>query len=147
MPIATPAQYAAMLDAAQEGEYAYAAINCSSLVTVNAALRGFAEKKSDGIIQFSIGAGQFSSGLSHKDAAYVRSQRAEIWSELVGRSRTYGVEAPVWHGLSHVAAVRLRTLTHDSLPKSGPGRAANGKVDYKRWTRHAADELGVDLPT
>lgn len=70
MPVATPQQFAAMLDAAQEGEYAYAAINCSSLVTVNAALRGFAEKKSDGIIQFSIGAGQFASGLSHKDAAY-----------------------------------------------------------------------------
>ena len=27
------------------------------------------------------------------------------------------------------------------------GRAANGKVDYKRMTRYAADELGVDLPS
>ena len=31
MPIATPAQYAAMLDAAQQSSYAYPAINISSL--------------------------------------------------------------------------------------------------------------------
>lgn len=69
MPVATPKQFAAMLDAAQEGGYAYPAINCSSLVTVNAALKAFADSKSDGIIQFSTGAGQFISGLNHKNAA------------------------------------------------------------------------------
>ena len=58
-----------MLDAAQEGGYAYPAINCSSLVTVSAALKAFADSKSDGIIQFSTGAGQFVSGLNHKNAA------------------------------------------------------------------------------
>ena len=57
-----------MLDAAQEGGYAYPAINCSSITTLNAALKGFADNKSDGIIQFSTGAGQFSSGLNNKDA-------------------------------------------------------------------------------
>jgi fructose-bisphosphate aldolase, class II len=69
MPVATPKQFAAMLDAAQEGGYAYPAINCSSLVTVSAALKAFADSKSDGIIQFSTGAGQFVSGLNHKNAA------------------------------------------------------------------------------
>ncbi len=64
MPIATPAQYAAMLDAAQKGDYAYPAVNISSLVTLNAALKGFADKKSDGIIQVSIGGGKFASGLN-----------------------------------------------------------------------------------
>lgn len=68
MPIATPKQFADMLDAAQQGGYAYPAINCSSIPTLNAALKGFADKKSDGIIQFSTGAGQFVSGLNHKDA-------------------------------------------------------------------------------
>ena len=34
-----------------------------------------------------------------------------------------------------------RVVTVDSL-----GRAANGKVDYKRWTAHAAGELGIELP-
>ncbi len=69
MPIATPKQFAEMLDAAQQGGYAYPAINCANLSTLNAALKGFADKKSDGIIQFSTGAGQFASGLNHKNAA------------------------------------------------------------------------------
>ena len=68
MPIATPKQFAIMLDAAQEGSYAYPAINCTSIVTLNAALKAFADNKSDGIIQFSTGAGQFASGLNNKDA-------------------------------------------------------------------------------
>ncbi|MFN0056345.1 MAG: class II fructose-bisphosphate aldolase [Planctomycetales bacterium] len=70
MPIATPKQYAAMLDAAQAGDYAYAAINVSSLVTLNGALKGFADRKSDGIIQVSTGAGEFASGLNVKDMAF-----------------------------------------------------------------------------
>ncbi|MFT5467496.1 MAG: fructose-bisphosphate aldolase class II [Verrucomicrobiales bacterium] len=70
MPIATPKQFAAMLDAAQAGSYAYPAINCSSITTINAALKAFADKKSDGIIQFSTGAGQFASGLNHGDATF-----------------------------------------------------------------------------
>jgi len=70
MPIATPEQYAKMLDAAQEGSYAYPAVNCSSIVTLNAALKAFADSKSDGIIEFSTGAGQFASGLNNKDASY-----------------------------------------------------------------------------
>lgn len=67
MPIATPQQYAAMLDAAQKGDYAYPAINISSIATINGALKGFADKKSDGIIQVSTGAGEFASGLNIKN--------------------------------------------------------------------------------
>jgi len=67
MPIATPKQYAAMLDAAQEGGYAYPAINITSLPTLNGSLRAFAESKSDGIIQVSTGGGAFASGTSVKD--------------------------------------------------------------------------------
>lgn len=59
-----------MLDAAQEGSYAYPAINCTSIITLNAAMKAFADKKSDGIIQFSTGAGQFASGLNNKDATF-----------------------------------------------------------------------------
>ncbi|MDA0313453.1 MAG: class II fructose-bisphosphate aldolase [Gemmatimonadetes bacterium] len=70
MPIASPAQFAQMLDAAQQGDYAYPAINVTSIITLNAAMKGFAESKSDGIIQFSTGAGQFASGLANSDAAY-----------------------------------------------------------------------------
>ena len=70
MPIATPAQFQQMLSTAQGAAYAYPAINCTSVITLNAAMKGFAESKSDGIIQFSTGAGQFASGLANKDAAY-----------------------------------------------------------------------------
>jgi hypothetical protein len=69
MPVATPAQYRAMLDAAQKGGYAYPAINVTSLTTINGALKAFAESKSDGIIQVSTGGGEFASGTSVKDMA------------------------------------------------------------------------------
>ena len=84
MPIATPQQFARMLDAAQQGDYAYPAINCSSINTINAAMRGFAEKKSDGIIQFSTGAGAFASGSLIKDQAYgciVLAEAAHLLAE------------------------------------------------------------------
>jgi fructose-bisphosphate aldolase class II len=70
MPIATPKQFTQMLDAAQEGGYAYPAINCTSIITLNAALKGFHESKSDGIIQFSTGAGSFASGLTASDSVF-----------------------------------------------------------------------------
>ena len=59
-----------MLDAAQQGGYAYPAINVTSLPTINGALRAFAEAKSDGIIQVSTGGGQFASGTKVADAAF-----------------------------------------------------------------------------
>ncbi len=67
MPVATPEQYAAMLDAAQKGSYAYPAINVTSIITINGALKAFADQKSDGIIQVSTGGAQFASGTSVKD--------------------------------------------------------------------------------
>lgn len=70
MPVATPAQYAAMIDAAQKGNYAYPAVNITSITTINAALKAFADAKSDGIIQVSTGGGQFASGLNVNDAAF-----------------------------------------------------------------------------
>jgi len=70
MPIATPSQYAAMIDAAQDGSYAFPAINVTSIITINAALKAFADKKSDGIIQVSIGGGKFASGVGIGDSAF-----------------------------------------------------------------------------
>jgi fructose-bisphosphate aldolase class II len=70
MPIATPKQFAEMLDAAQQGNYAYPAVNCTSIVSMNATLKAFADNKSDGFIQFSTGAGQFASGLNVKDQVH-----------------------------------------------------------------------------
>ena len=91
MPIATPAQYAGMLDAAQNGDFAYPAVNVTSLMTINAALKAFADEKSDGIIQVSLGGGKFASGLNVgesvlgaivlADAAHTLAERYDV---LVG---------------------------------------------------------------
>ena len=62
MPIATPEVYAAMLDAAKERSFAYPAINISSSQTLNAALQGFTEAGSDGIVQVSTGGAEYASG-------------------------------------------------------------------------------------
>ena len=67
MPIATHEKYAEMLDAAQKGNYAFPAINVSSSQTLNAALQGFAEAESDGIIQVSTGGAEYLSGPNIKN--------------------------------------------------------------------------------
>ncbi|MDQ1750920.1 MAG: fructose-bisphosphate aldolase, class [Pseudonocardiales bacterium] len=67
MPIATPEIYQSMLDKAKAGGFAYPAINCTSSVTVNAALKGFSDAGSDGIIQFSTGGAEFASGTAVKN--------------------------------------------------------------------------------
>jgi fructose/tagatose bisphosphate aldolase len=71
MPVPTPEQYLAMLDAASEEGYAYAAVNVSSSQTLNAALRGFAAAGADGIVQVTTG------GASYKalDAAELPRMR------------------------------------------------------------------------
>jgi fructose-bisphosphate aldolase class II len=67
MPIASPDAYAEMLDRAKAGAFAYPAINVSSSQTLNAALRGFAEAESDGIVQVSTGGAEYLSGSNIKD--------------------------------------------------------------------------------
>ena len=67
MPIATPEVYAEMLGRAKEQSFAFPAVNCTSSETINAALKGFADAGSDGIIQFSTGGAEFGSGLGVKD--------------------------------------------------------------------------------
>ncbi len=67
MPIATPEVYAEMLDRAKAGRFAYPAINISSSQTLNAAIRGFAEAESDGIVQVSTGGAEYLSGPTVKD--------------------------------------------------------------------------------
>src|SRR6266550_3596672 len=67
MPIASPETYAEMLDRAKAGGFAYPAINVTSSETLNAALRGFADAGSDGIIQVSTGGAEFASGTKVKE--------------------------------------------------------------------------------
>jgi fructose-bisphosphate aldolase class II len=87
MPIATPEAYAEMLDRAKAGAFAYPAINVTSSQTLNAALRGFAEAESDGIVQLSFGGAEYASG-SLKDKVRGAAALAAFAHEV---ARGYGV--------------------------------------------------------
>ena len=50
MPIASPEVYADMIDRAKAGKYAYPAINVTSSSSINAAIQGFADAESDGLV-------------------------------------------------------------------------------------------------
>jgi fructose-bisphosphate aldolase, class II len=78
VPIATPEIYNEMLDRAKSGEFAYPAINVTGTESLNAALRGFAEAGSDGIVQVSTGGAEFLSGTRVKDMVTGASALAEF---------------------------------------------------------------------
>jgi fructose-bisphosphate aldolase class II len=69
MPVATPDQYAEMLDRAKSGGFAYPAINVSSSQTINAVLQGLTEAGSDGIIQVTTGGADYFAGHTVKNRA------------------------------------------------------------------------------
>jgi len=78
LPIATPETYREMIDGARANGYALPAINATSSTTLVAALEGFSEAKSDGIIQVSYGGGEFASGQSNMDMALGAHALAEF---------------------------------------------------------------------
>ena len=69
MPVATPEQYADMLDRAKAGGFAYPAINVSSSQTINSVLQGLTEAGSDGILQVTTGGADYFAGQSVKARA------------------------------------------------------------------------------
>jgi fructose-bisphosphate aldolase class II len=69
MPVATPEQYADMLDRAKAGGFAYPAINVSSSQTINAVLQGLTEAGSDGILQVTTGGADYFAGQTVKARA------------------------------------------------------------------------------
>jgi len=78
MPIATPEVYAQMLDTAKQQGFAFPAINVTSTQTLNAALQGFAEAGSDGILQISTGGAEYLSGQKVKDMVTGATALAEF---------------------------------------------------------------------
>jgi fructose-bisphosphate aldolase class II len=85
MPLATPDQYREMIDTARADGFAYPAVNVSSSETLNAALRGFAEAGSDGIVQITTGAAKYLAGPAEEMAAGARAI-AEFAHVLAARS-------------------------------------------------------------
>jgi fructose-bisphosphate aldolase class II len=81
----TPEQYAAMLDGAAAGGYAFPAINVTSSQTLNAAMRGFAAAGSDGIVQITVGGARYLSGAADDALAGARALAA-LGHELAARA-------------------------------------------------------------
>ena len=77
MPVVDFQRDCRMLERARRGQFAYPAVNVTSLKTANAVLKGLADSKSDGIIQVSTGGAAFASGSSVKDTALEPSSIAE----------------------------------------------------------------------
>ncbi|MEO5833047.1 MAG: class II fructose-bisphosphate aldolase [Nakamurella sp.] len=85
MPIATPEAYADMLNRAKAGGFAYPAINITSSESINAAIKGFADAGSDGIIQVSTGGAEFASGLNVKNMVVGATALAEFAHVVAAR--------------------------------------------------------------
>ncbi|BDR53844.1 class II fructose-bisphosphate aldolase [Bombiscardovia nodaiensis] len=83
MTLASPESYAHMLDQARRGAYAYPAINVTSTQTLNAALQGFADAQSDGIIQVSVGGASYLSGQRLQDRVAGSIAFARFAAELI----------------------------------------------------------------
>ena len=138
MPIATPEVYAAMLDRAKAGSFAYPAINVSSSQTVIAAIRGFAEAESDGIIQFSWGGAEYASGSTVKnmvDGAIALAEFAHVVA------KNYKVNIGIH--TDHCPQEKLDGFMRPLL-EIGAQRINEGKQPL--FNSHMWDGSAVDMP-
>ena len=137
MPIASPEVYAEMLDRAKAGQFAYPAINCTSSQTIVAALRGFAEAESDGIIQFSFGGAEFASGQTVKSMVAGAEALAEFAHSI---ARSYGVNVALH--TDHCAKEKLAGYV-EPLLKISQERVAAGREPL--FQSHMWDGSAVPL--
>lgn len=137
MPIATPEVYAEMLDRAKRGGFAYPAINVTSSQTLNAALRGFAEADSDGIVQVSHGAAEFLSGASVKDMVTGAVALAE-YAHVVARNYPVNVALHT----DHCPPSRLDGFMRPLIEVS-KDRVARGQEPL--FQSHMWDGSGIEL--
>ena len=138
MPIATPEIYADMLDRAKKGAFAYPAINVSSSQTLTAAIRGFAEAESDGIIQFSWGGAEYASGSTVKnmvDGAVALAEYAHVVA------KNYKVNIGIH--TDHCPAEKLDGFMRPLLA-FGADRIKSGKAPL--FNSHMWDGSAVDMP-
>jgi fructose-bisphosphate aldolase class II len=138
MPIATPEVYAAMLDRAKAGSFAYPAINVSSSQTLIGAIRGFAEAESDGIIQFSWGGAEYASGSTVKnmvDGAVALAEFAHVVA------KNYNVNIGLH--TDHCPAEKLDGFMRPLL-EIGAQRIKDGKQPL--FNSHMWDGSAVDMP-
>ena len=137
MPIATPEIFADMLDRAKKGAFAYPAINVSSSQTITAAIRGFAEAESDGIIQFSWGGAEYASGSTVKnmvDGAVALAEFAHVVA------KNYKVNIGI--NTDHCPVEKLDGFLRPLLV-IGADRVKSGKAPL--FTSHMWDGSAVDM--
>ena len=139
MPIATPEIYADMLDRAKAGAFAYPAINVSSSSTLIAALRGFAEAESDGIIQFSWGGAEYASGSTVKNMVDGAVGLAEF-AHVVAKNYNVNIALHT----DHCPAEKLDGFMRPLL-EFGANRIKNGQSPL--FSSHMWDGSAVDMPT
>ncbi|MEI8057216.1 MAG: class II fructose-bisphosphate aldolase [Actinomycetes bacterium] len=121
MPIATPDVYAQMLDRAKSGAFAYPAINCTSSQTIVAAMRGFADAESDGIVQVSWGGAEFASGQNVKDMVTGAVALAEF-AHVVAEKYNVQIALHTDHCPEEKLAGFMRPLIDVSLDRVAAGR-------------------------
>ncbi|MCC6145766.1 MAG: class II fructose-bisphosphate aldolase [Candidatus Hydrogenedentes bacterium] len=118
MPLATHETYCAMLDRARAEHFAYPAINVLEVNTLNAALEGFAEAESDGIIAVSIAAGMHTSGRL-RDPVLGAKTLAGHARRLAGR---YGVNIAIH--TDHCPTDKIDTFLSPLLAETAKRHAA-----------------------
>ena len=138
MPVATPEQYAAMLDTAKTGAFAFPAVNVSSSQTLNAALQGFAEAGSDGIIQVTTGGSDYLAGHTVKNRAGGAIAFAKYAEEV---AKAYDVTVAL-----HTDHCPKNALDDFLLPlvAASEARVAEGGLPY--FQSHMWDGSAVPLP-
>ena len=122
MPIATPEKYAEMLAEAKEKGFAFPAINVSSSQTLNAALAGFTEAGSDGIVQISTGGAEYLSGPTVKNMV-TGSVAFAAYAAEVARSYPVNIALHTDHCPKDKLDGFVRPLLELSVERVGRGEA------------------------
>jgi fructose-bisphosphate aldolase, class II len=121
VPIVTPEKYREMFQAARDGGYAYPAINVTSSSTIVAALEGFSEAGSDGILQVSYGGAEFASGQSVSSMPVGAIALAE-YANVVAANYPVNVALHTDHCPPERVNGYVRPLIEESLRRKGEGR-------------------------
>jgi fructose-bisphosphate aldolase class II len=137
MPIASPDAYAAMIDQAKAERYALPAINVTSSSTLIAALRGFAEAESDGIVQISWGGAEFLSGSTVKDMVTGAIALAEF-AHVAARNYPVNIALHTDHCPPDTLDGYMRPLIAHSIERVEGGREP-------LFGSHMWDGSGIDL--
>lgn len=137
MPIATPEVYAEMLNRARDGKFAYPAINVTSSQTITAALQGFAEAESDGILQVSVGGAEYGSGSTIKNRVTGSLALAAYATEV---AKNYGITVALH--TDHCAKQNIDSWVRPLLEIEA-GQVAEGKLPT--FQSHMWDGSAIDL--